>query len=556
MNPLEAKYTSEALELIADMEKLLLLLETHPDDVSLVQQIFRNLHTLKGNSAMMGFRIITDFTHHLETIYELVRAEKIKISAAIINITLASLDHLSVLLHGDKQVSNANKHIHDILTTDIVTIINYSTPDKSDHQSIAFCEGQEVSNSGRRNEAYVTVATDDTPFYKRKATIQDIRVPVKRLDAMMSLVTELITLQAKLSVLAAEHPQPEMLAAVESLEKISTRIRDNAFSMCMVPVENMVTPFHRLVRDLASELHKEIDFITEGTETELDKNIMEGLQDPLMHLLRNSIDHGIEEPAVREQSGKQRHGRILLKAYCAGAHVYLEIQDDGKGMDIKKIRSTAIRQKLISESDVLSDKELLQLVFLPGFSTAEQITETSGRGVGMDVVKRRISDIKGQVTIHSAENVGTTIKIQLPITLSIIDGLLVKVNGADYVIPLSVVDICHEVAEVQLLNMFSNLIVIDDQAIPFINLQQELAGAGANVHGREIVIVHYGEKKIGLLVDIIAGKFQAVLKPLGRYFNHLDIVSGATILGDGNVALVLDTNNVIEQFFNNKSRMV
>jgi chemotaxis protein histidine kinase CheA len=435
MNPLEAKYTSEALELIADMEKLLLLLETHPDDVSLVQQIFRSLHTLKGNSAMMGFRIITDFTHHLETIYELVRAEKIKVSAIIINITLASLDHLSVLLHGDKQVGDANKHIHDLLTTDIVTIINDSTLAQSDHRSFAFCEGQEVST-------HVTVVTDDT-FYKRKTIIQDIRVPVKRLDAMMSLVTELITLQAKLSVLAAEHPQPEMLAAVESLEKISTRIRDNAFSMCMVPVENMVTPFHRLVRDLASELHKEIDFITEGTETELDKNIMEGLQDPLMHLLRNSIDHGIEEPAIREQSGKPRHGRILLKAYCAGAHVYLEIQDDGKGMDINKIRSTAIRQKLISESDVLSDKELLQLVFLPGFSTAEQITETSGRGVGMDVVKRRISDIKGQVTIHSTENVGTTIKIQLPITLSIIDGLLVKVNGADYVIPLSVVDICH-----------------------------------------------------------------------------------------------------------------
>jgi two-component system chemotaxis sensor kinase CheA len=373
---------------------------------------------------------------------------------------------------------------------------------------------------------------------------------------MMSLVTELITLQARLNVLTGEHPQPDLLAAAESLEKISTRIRDNAFSMCMVPVENMVTPFHRLVRDLASELNKEIDFVTEGTETELDKNIMEGLQDPLMHILRNSIDHGIELPAERVRTGKPRHGCILLRAYCAGAHVYLEIQDDGKGMNIEKIRSTAIRQQLIGENDALPDKELLQLVFMPGFSTAEQITETSGRGVGMDVVKRRIADIKGEVSVRSIENEGTTVTIQLPITLSIIDGLLVKVNEADYVIPLSAVDICHEVSAVQLLNTFSNLIVIDDEAIPFIDLQDELDGEPTVTNSREIVIVQYGGKKIGLLVDGIAGKFQAVLKPLGRYFKHLDIVTGATILGDGNVALVLDTNKVIEQSYNKKNRIL
>jgi two-component system chemotaxis sensor kinase CheA len=283
---------------------------------------------------------------------------------------------------------------------------------------------------------------------------------------------------------------------------------------------------------------------------------MEGLQDPLMHLLRNSIDHGIEEPELRQQKGKPRHGCIILKAYCAGAHVYLEIQDDGKGMNIEKIRSTAIKNGLIEESDVISDKELQQLVFVPGFSTADQITETSGRGVGMDVVKRRIADIKGQVSIHSIEHEGTTVIIQLPITLSIIDGLLVKVNGADYVIPLSAVDICHEVSSVQLMNGFAQVMVIDSAPIPFINLQEELEGFDATPQSHEIVIVHYGEKKIGLLVDIIAGKFQAVLKPLGRYFNHPDIVSGATILGDGNIALVLDTNKVIAQSLNKKSKAI
>jgi chemotaxis protein histidine kinase CheA len=257
MNPFEAKYTSEALELLADMEKLMLLLETHPDDASLVQQVFRNLHTLKGNSAMMGFRVITDFTHHLEAIYELVRAGKLKVSAAIINITLASLDHLSILLNNNKQVGDDYKYIHDILTNDIVTIINYSNDNGNEPKRVVAFEGQTLSNG----EPLVAIVTDDTTGYKIKPSIPGIRVPVERLDTMMSLVTELITLQAKLNVLTSEHPQPDLVAAAESLEKISTSIRDNAFSMCMVPVENMVTPFHRMVRDLAAELHKEIDFI-------------------------------------------------------------------------------------------------------------------------------------------------------------------------------------------------------------------------------------------------------------------------------------------------------
>ena len=540
MTPFEAKYTEETLEFIAEMEQLMLLLEEHPEDASIVQQVFRNLHTIKGNSAMLGFRVITDFTHHLEAIYEYVRAGKIKVSATIINITLTSLDHLSLLLNGNKELNEENKNAHENLTAHIVAIINSIKGEAA---------GQEWNHALRS-------AFDDTTPAKRKPVISGIRVPVERLDNMMSLVTELITLQAKLSVLTNEHPQSDLLAAAENLEKICTRLRDNAFSMCLVPVENMVTPFHRLVRDLATELNKEIDFVTEGTETELDKNIMEGLQDPLMHLIRNSIDHGIESPDERERCGKPRHGRIVFKAYCAGAHVFIEIHDDGRGIDRERISNKAIRQGLINEHDVLTDKELVNLVFLPGFSTAEQVTETSGRGVGMDVVKRRIADIKGQVIVSSAKNTGTTVTIMLPITLSIIDGLLVKVNGADYVIPLAAVDTCYEASSVQQLNTFNNIIVIDGQAIPFINLQNELQGTQTAITSREIVIVHYNGKRVGLVVDCIAGKFQAVLKPLGHYFQHLEIVSGGTILGDGSIALVLDTNKVIEQFLNKKSLAV
>ena len=323
--------------------------------------------------------------------------------------------------------------------------------------------------------------------------------------------------------------------------------------MCLVPIENMVTPFHRLVRDLASELNKEIEFITDGTETELDKNIMEGLSDPLMHLLRNSIDHGIEDPEIRVDSGKARHGKILFKAYCAGTNVFIEIQDDGKGIDPGKIKRKAIAKGIISEEDNLTDKEILNLIFLPGFSTAEQVSGISGRGVGMDVVKRKISEIRGQIKINSEVNKGTKIIIKLPITVSIIDGLLVKINDADFVIPLSAVDRCYEVSSDRQLNKFNNLIVLDGEQIPFISLSEEFDGQENISSAREIVIIYYDERKVGLIVDRVVGKFQAVLKPLGKYFLQMDNISGATILGNGKIALVLDTNNVIEQFLNKKT---
>jgi len=549
MSPFELKYTEEAVELVHETERLLLLLEEHAGDVSLIQQVFRNLHTLKGNSAMLGFRVITDFTHHLETIYDHVRSGKIKVTAEIINITLASLDHLCSLLQGNKQLTDDNRKKHDALTGDIIAIIDRIKNNESNYL-VAIKESQ--VSADEKSKLLPEIPFIENGSAKRKQVITSIRVPVERLDNMMSLVTELITLQAKLSLLTTQQ-QPDLVAAAESLEKISTSLRDNAFSMCLVPIEHMVTPFHRLVRDLAAELNKEIDFITEGTETELDKNIMEGLQDPLLHLLRNSIDHGIETPAERERNGKPRHGRILFKAYCAGAQVYIEIHDDGKGMNTEKIRARAISLGLINDNDVLSEKELLNLVFSPGFSTAEQVTETSGRGVGMDVVKRRTADIKGQVSLRSRLHVGTTVTIMLPITLSIIDGLLVKVNGADYVIPLAAVDTCHELLPGHLRNSFSNLLVIEGEAIPFINLQNELQGTGATAPGREVVIVNYEGRKIALVVDFIAGKLQAVLKPLGEYYQHLQMVTGATILGNGSIALVLDTNKLMEQFLNTKN---
>lgn len=661
MDQYQQNFSDDAMEVIADMEKSLLLMETNPDDPALIQQVFRAMHTLKGNSSMFGFKVITEFTHHLESIYEHVRSGQKRITKQIIDVTLDSLDHLTYLAKNQGELDIQHQKTHDNLTARVVKILNdiLAGPNIESNPPAPIAQTSAGENDGLKNyhiifapdrdifyngtnpvylleelqtfgnctvipnvddipplqdieptycytswDIYLTTGVDinairevfvfvegrckleinlipqaEAPLRQqnesagyteeikdvlpqgsktaatepaKKNVISSIRVPSERLDNLMSLVSELMTLQAKLGTLTDQNPQSELLAVTENLEKISTRLRDNAFSMCLVPIKNMLNPFNRLVRDLANELNKEIDFVTEGTDTELDKNIMEGLADPIMHLLRNSIDHGIEYPDDRVKAGKKKHGQILFKAFCAGVNVYIEIQDDGKGIDPQKIRDKAIQKGIIGKDEVLSEKEIFNLIFLPGFSTAEQVSEISGRGVGMDVVKRRIEDIRGQIKISSQPNIGTTITIKLPITVSIIDGLLVKINDVSFVIPLAAVDRCFEAPAVQQLNRFNNLIILDGEQIPFISLSEEFDGKENLSGSQEIILVYYDEKRVALIVDNIVGKFQAVLKPLGRYFQNMDHISGATILGDGKIALVLDTNKVVEEYLHQK----
>jgi len=661
MDQYKSSYRDEAQELIAAMETSLLQLEHTPDNEAIIQEVFRAMHTLKGNSAMFGFKVIAEFTHHLESIYEFVRSGQQKITRQILNVSLASLDHLSALVKDDTLSSPDLRRKHQLLTVNVVEVVSAiqqslgllslsdnlettcdstSSPEgkkykicfaphkdffyngsnplyyidelkllgdcsvslkydevpligelteincfcsweisletEADEEQIRavfqFVEhlcGLEISELNEQKAAPVgelkEQLTDEkvldkapeaeavtTTLAPKKNVISSVRVSSERLDNLMSLVSELITLQAKLGTLAEQLPHSELMAVTENLEKISTRLRDNAFNMCLVPINNMLTPFNRLVRDLAADLNKEINFVTEGAETELDKNIMEGLSDPLMHLLRNSIDHGIEAPDVREQAGKSRCGTIVFKAYCSGTNVFIEIKDDGKGMDPEKIREKAVQKGIIAKDELLSEKEIFNLIFLPGFSTAEKISEISGRGVGMDVVKRKITDIRGQIKIASVPNEGTTITIKLPLTVSIIDGLMVKVNGADFVIPLSLVDRCFELPSLNVLNAYNNVITLDGEQLPYINLCEEFGEPASFATSQELIIVYHDDRKVALVADYVVGKFQAVLKPLGPYFLQMETISGATILGDGQIALVLDTNKIIEQYIDRK----
>ena len=276
--------------------------------------------------------------------------------------------------------------------------------------------------------------------------------------------------------------------------------------------------------------------------------MIEGLIDPIMHIVRNCCDHAIEESAVRTRAGKPSQGSINFRAYHSGASVYIQITDDGSGIDPEIIRKKAIEKGLITSDAQLSRKEILDLIFLPGFSTAKNVTNISGRGVGMDVVKRKISDLRGEVSIDTETGKGTSIILKLPLTLSIIDGLLVSIDNSFFVIPLSSINKCYEFKHESLVNAVNNLIFVSDGHIPFIYLRNEFGITTESPKLEQVVVIEHGEGRIGLTVDKVIGEYQAVLKSLGTMYRKQDTVSGATILGDGTVALVLDPNRVVNQY--------
>lgn len=384
--------------------------------------------------------------------------------------------------------------------------------------------------------------------FAKESSISGIRVASEKIDSLMNLVSELITTQAGLNLYADREKNAELTRIAESLENISRQLRDTAFSITLIPIDYLVTRFRRLVRDLSREVGKEIEFEAKGAEVELDKSLIEGISEPLMHILRNSVDHGIETAAERKAAGKPSAGKITLQAYYSGSQVVIAVTDDGQGMNPDKIRRKAIEKGLIPADAQLSDKEAVDLIFMPGFSTSEQVTNISGRGVGMDVVKRKVSDIRGTVSVASELGEGTTITISLPLTLSIIDGMLVRIADVDYIIPLSVIDTIFAVEHERIASSFQNVINIEGVQYPFYYLRDEFRIPGEPPAREEIIMVKYEDRKIGVVVDNITGEYQAVLKPLGKLYRSQDIFSGASILGDGTVALVLDTHQVINKF--------
>lgn len=384
-----------------------------------------------------------------------------------------------------------------------------------------------------------------------------VRVAAERLDELMDRVGELVIAQARLSQLAVASDDANLKSVAEEMERLASGLRDTTMGIRMVPIGSLFGRFRRLVHDLSRDLDKEVDFVTAGEETELDKTVIERLADPLVHLIRNSIDHGLEVPSRRIAAGKAARGQVRLSAVHTGSEVSISIVDDGAGLNAERIRAKAEEAGLIAPDAKIADHDLFQMVFHPGFSTAKEITALSGRGVGMDVVKRTIEGLRGRIDLGSRPGGGTTVTLRLPLTLAIIEGMLVRVGRGRYSIPLSAVEECVELPrDAEAANSGRNFLNIRGHLVPFLRLRELFKTRSAIEPHQKVVIVSAGESRVGLVVDQVIGNSQTVIKSLSKLHADVETFSGATILGDGTVALILDVAHLVTfgQEFENRLR--
>jgi two-component system chemotaxis sensor kinase CheA len=395
-------------------------------------------------------------------------------------------------------------------------------------------EESRAPSGGRRN-------------YDKADTASSLRVPAVKLDQFVDLVGELVTVQARLSEIAARCDDPEIAAVSEEVERLTASLRDNSMNIRMMPIRATFEKFRRLVHDLARDLGKNVELTIEGADTELDKTVIDQLSDPLMHLIRNSMDHGIEAPAARVERGKPATASIHLAAKHSGASVLIVVSDDGGGINAEAVRNKAIERGLVTAGAELTESEIFALLFQPGFSTAKQVTDVSGRGVGMDVVRQRVDSLRGSIDVASKPGEGTSVTLRLPLTLAIIDGILVSIGDASFVLPLANILECIELTTADIKRANGKHIAdVRGEIVPYIRLREHFDIRTPRPEIEQIMIVSTEGGRYGFVVDKVLGNCQTVIKNLGRFYRHVKVVSGATILGDGRVALILDPERVAQ----------
>ena len=383
--------------------------------------------------------------------------------------------------------------------------------------------------------------------YDAPDNASSLRVPAAKLDQFVNLVGELVTVQARFSELAARYDDPELAEVSEDIERLTSSLRENSMNIRMMPIRSTFEKFRRLVHDLARDLDKDVELTLEGADTELDKTVIDQLGDPLMHLIRNSMDHGIEPATIRVSRAKRPTATIHLSARHSGASVLVAVSDDGNGIDTDAVRRRAIERGLVSAEAQLSEAEIFSLIFEPGFSTAKAVTDVSGRGVGMDVVRQRVDSLRGSIEVVSKPGQGTCVTLRLPLTMAIIDGLLVSIGDACFVLPLANILECIELtlADVAAANG-KHLANVRGELIPYIRLREHFGIHTPRPEIEQVMIVDTEGGRYGFVVDQVLGDCQTVIKNLGRFYRHVQLVSGATILGNGAVALILDPERLVQ----------
>lgn len=655
-------FIEESNEHLQSMNDCLLKLESDPQNIELLNEIFRVSHTLKGMAATMGFVDMSKLTHQMENLLQELRSEKIFINTNIIDVLFECFDNLENYIkniselgnEGDLETNNLvdkinkildgkiqendNKDTYDVNSDDyyIVNMVKEakqnklytynikitiddtcmlkaarafivfntlekygeiiksipSTEDIEDEKFDSTFEvllitgsndniiDKDLSSISEISNITINQITEDDLLYKdvkennensidnsNKNDINSqeknqknnkvsnnkigktVRVDIERLDNLMNLVSELIIIKTRMEDIDSSNSKQSMSEATEYLERITTNLHDAVMKVRMVPIERVFNRFPRMVRDLSKELGKEIELKMMGEETEVDRTVIDEIGDPLIHLIRNSIDHGIEKPDIRNENGKENIGTLYLKAFPDGNNVVIEVQDDGNGIDTQKVKEKAIKNNIITSERAkqMDDNEVPELLFVPGFSTTDEITDISGRGVGLDVVKSKINSIGGIVEVETELKKYTKFTIRIPLTLAIIQALLIKLKNEIYAIPLSSI---KEITTIESKNIRTiqkkEVILYRNKTLPLVRLHEVLNLSSENEKKELItVIVKKGEKEAGLIVDELLGQQEIVIKSLGKYLAKIKHLAGATILGNGNISLIIDTNSLL-----------
>ncbi|SHJ91318.1 chemotaxis protein CheA [Paramaledivibacter caminithermalis] len=663
-------FIEESKEHLQDMNQLLLKLEASTDDLSLLNEIFRIAHTLKGMSGTMGYVKMANLTHEMENVLQSIRNKEIEANEHIIDVLFECFDTLEEYVNGlikngvegdldpkplikklsnimnnnsmekshdeedIKDEENNSKFTIDIedITYNIINkaresnfssfkimvVLNpecmlkaarafivfntlekfgeiiRSKPSAEEIEDEKFDNAfeiiyitkldentirNEILNISEINEVVVerikvegninkpqkiketkkinkpVSKNNDKPKKEEKSnklkskTSKTVRVDIDRLDNLMNLVSELIIIKTRLEDIEDSKLNTNMNEAVEYLERITTSLHDAVMKVRMVPIERTFNRFPRMVRDLSKELGKEIKLYMTGEETEVDRTVIDEIGDPLIHLLRNSIDHGIEDPKTREELGKPKAGNVYLRAYPDGNNVVIEVEDDGSGISIEKVRDKALSKGLVSKETIanMNNDEIVNLLFKPGFSTAEKISDISGRGVGLDVVKTKIESLGGLVEVHSEMNMGSKFIIRLPLTLAIIQALMVTIGDEKYALPLNSI---KEIATIKTNTIRKvhnqEVVLFRNNTLPILRMNEILQVNKISEDKDEmiIVVVKKGDKIAGLVVDNLIGQQEVVIKSLGKYLSGIKVIAGATILGNGQIALIVDPNSL------------
>ena len=535
-----AMFVAEGLDHLATIESTVLQLEAAPDDPKLLSDVFRPFHTVKGNAGVLGLMSIQELAHKMETLLDLVRSGHHVLGPAEVDVVLRAVDLLTLMIR-ELPARAAGQVGTDVSRRRRVLV---ETVD-------ALIAG---GHSGAAPQAAVVVADVAGPgaFRERREDTQStVKVNTRKLDALLDMVGELVIAQSILAedpVLVRSHDE-RLNDRLGQLKRITSDLQRSAMAMRMVPIRQTFQKMSRLVRDLGRQSDKPISLVLSGEETELDRRVVEHLTDPLMHMIRNCIDHGIEGAAERAAAGKPVTAELRLSACHRAGSIVVEVADDGAGINTAKIRATAIARGLFDENAELTPADVHQLIFHPGFSTAERVTEISGRGVGMDVVRRNVEALRGRIEIQTSPGRGTTFIVRLPLTLAIVDGLVLSVGAERFVIPtFAVRESLRPLPEqVHTLHGQPRMVSVRERLVPLLNLGEVFAIAGARrqIVDSTVVIVEDGDRPVALVVDELLGKYEVVIKSLGEAFGNVRGVAGGAILGDGRIGLILDAGGLL-----------